>query len=181
MTRLNVVDPKTAAEPAAGLLKTVQSKFGFAPNLTKVMANQPVALEAYLDIGATLANGNFDPRTRGAVALTVAGANECDYCAKAHSAVSANLKVDPLEIKRHLKGESSDFKLNALLTFTTAIIEKRGRVSDAELSAVRASGYTDSDIVELVATITENIFTNYMNHVADTDVDFPTVLPKQAA
>lgn len=181
MTRLNKVDPKSAEQPAAGLLQTVESKFGFAPNLTRVMANQPSALKAYLDIGATLTNGNFDPKTRSAVALTVAGANECEYCAKAHGAVSASLKVDASEIERQLNGESSDPKLNALLVFTAAIIEKRGRVDDAELSAVRASGYTDGDIVELVANITENIFTNYMNHVADTDVDFPSVLPKKAA
>lgn len=181
MTRLNQVDPETAVEPAASLLKTVQTKFGFAPNLTKVMANQPSALKAYLDLGATLTNGNFDPKTREAVALTVAGANECDYCAKAHGAVSTNLKVDPSEIKRQLKGESSNPKLNALLAFTGAILEKRGRVSEAELSAVRAFGYTDSDIVELVANITENIFTNYMNHVADTEVDFPNILLKEAA
>lgn len=181
MTRLNQINPATAPEPAASLLNAVTAKFGMAPNLTKVMANQPAALKAYIDFGSALSAGNFDPKTREAIGLTVAGANECDYCASAHSAVSKNLKVDPSEIKSRLNGASSDPKLNALLAFTTAIINKRGRVDETELSAVRASGYTDSDIVELVANIAENIYTNYMNHVADTDVDFPIMSAQQAA
>lgn len=181
MNRLNRINPETADEPAASLLSAVKSKFGIAPNLTRVMANEPSVLKAYLGLGETLNGGHFSPKTREAVALTVAGANGCEYCAVAHTTISTGLKVDPVEIERQLKGDSSDPKLAALLAFTTAIVEKRGRVSDAEIAAVRLAGFSDSEIVELVAHISENIFTNYMNSVADSEVDFPSTLPGVAA
>ena len=97
---------------------------GAVPNLTKVMANQPAVLDAFLGLGDALSKGSFDPKTREAIALTVAGANTCDYCASAHSAISQSLKVEQSEIDLHLKGQSSDPKLTALLTFANAVVKR---------------------------------------------------------
>ncbi len=175
MSRLNLVEPAEAEGKAAELLGAVKSKLGLVPNLTKVMANQPAVLDTYLAIGGALSGGSFDPKTREAIALTVAGANACDYCASAHSAISASLKVDQTEIDSRLTGRSDDPRLNALLTFTTAIVDKRGFVSDDDLNAFRAAGYDDGDVTEVIANVVANIFTNYLNHVAETPIDFPLV------
>lgn len=175
MSRLNTVNPDTATGRAAELLGAVKTGMGVVPNLTKVMANEPAVLDAFLGLGDALSKGSFDAKTREAIALTVAGANTCDYCASAHSAISQSLKVDQAEINLRLKGQSSDAKLAALLHFAGVIVEKRGLVSDADISAVRNAGYGDGEIAEVTAQVAANIFTNYINHIAQTDIDFPVV------
>ena len=175
MSRLNSVNPDTATGRASELLTAVKSGMGMVPNLTKVMANEPAVLDAFLGLGDALSKGSFDAKTREAIALTVAGANSCDYCASAHSAISSSLNVEQSEIDNRLQGRSEDSKLAALLAFTTTIVEKRGLVSDQDIETVRAAGYDDGAIAEVTANVAANIFTNYINHVAQTAIDFPVV------
>ena len=181
MPRINAVDPATADGRAKELLDGVQKKLGLTPNLMRTMANQPAVLDAYLKLGDALGHGSFDARTREAIALATAGANACDYCASAHSAISKGLKVPASEIEAHLGGRSADQKLDALLAFSRAIVAKRGEVTDMDLAAVRSAGHADSAIVETVANVALNILTNYLNHVAQTEIDFPAVTVRQAA
>lgn len=182
MSRINQVDPAVAEGKAEQLLAVVKQKLGSAINITRVMANQPAVLEGYLGFSGALAGGGFDAKTRDAIALTLAGANGCDYCASAHSYISANLlKVDQAEISRQIRGEATDARLQAILTLASAVNEKRGKVSDADLQAARAAGLTDADIVETVGNVAVNVFTNYINNVAQTDIDFPVVRLDQAA
>lgn len=181
MSRLNLVNENTATGRAAELLGTVKSSMGIVPNLTKVMANQPAVLDTFLQIGGALGQGSFDAKTREAIALAVAGANSCDYCASAHSAISASLKVDQAEITERLNGRSSDPKLNALLVFAVRVVDTRGKVTDTDIANVRAAGYDDGAIAEATANVVANIFTNYINHVADTEIDFPLVTTGKVA
>lgn len=175
MPRIIAVNPATAEGETKVLLDAVQKKLGITPNLVRTIANAPTALKAYLGLGDALASGGFDVKTREAIALTVAGANDCQYCASAHTAISKNLKVDDAEIGRRLSARSNDAELDVLLTFARRIVDQRGLVSDADIAAVRDAGYDDGAIVEVVANVVANIFTNYINHVAETEIDFPTV------
>lgn len=175
MSRIDAIDPATAQGRARELLDGVQKKLGVTPNLMRVMANQPAVLDAYLGLGETLGRGGFDARAREAVALTVAGANACDYCASAHAAISKGLKVDADEIEARLAGRSADPALDAALRFARRVVEARGFVTDDDLAAVRRAGHGDGEIVELVALVAMNILTNYINHVAQTAIDFPAV------
>lgn len=176
MSRLTAVDPATATEDARTLLDGVHRKLGATPNLIRTMANAPAVLKAYLDFADALSAGrNFDAKSREAFSLTVAGANACAYCASAHAAVSKSLKVDDAEIGRRLRGRAGDAKLDAALVFARKVVDKRGLVSDEDLAAVRAAGHDDGAIVEIVGNVTLNIFTNYVNHVAETEIDFPTI------
>lgn len=175
MSRIHNVDPATATGRTRELLDGVQQKLGVTPNLLRVMANQPAVLDAYLKVGEVLGQGNFDVRDREAIALTVAGANACGYCASAHTAISKGLKVDAAEIEARLAGHSSDPGLAAALTFARAVVSRRGAVTDEELADVRAAGHDDAAIVEIVANVAANILTNYLNHVARTEIDFPVV------
>ncbi|MHA7871252.1 MAG: carboxymuconolactone decarboxylase family protein [Hyphococcus sp.] len=182
MSRLTPIsDADADAAPAAAeLFAAVKSKAGMVPNVYRVIANQPAALAATLKFGEELSKGAFDPKTREAIALTVAGANDCDYCASAHSAISKSLKVDDVEIAKHLEGGSADPTLNAILTFAKAVVEKRGWAGEADLQTARDAGLTDAEIVETIVNVVANILTNYVNHVADTAIDFPVVKAKAA-
>jgi len=179
MSRIEALDPGSANGRTGDLLAAVQKKLGATPNLVRVMANEPAVLDAYLKFSDSLAHGSFAAQTREAIALATAGANSCDYCASAHTAISKNLKVDPSEIEARLSARSADPKLQALLDFSRAVIEKRGEVADEDLNAVRRAGYGDGEIVEAIANIALNILTNYLNNVAHTEIDFPPVRVKQ--
>ena len=180
MPRLTQITDADATPDASQLFNAIKSKVGMVPNLYRVLANEPAALKATLGFNETLSGGSFDAKTREAIALAVAGANNCDYCASAHSAISANLKVDTDEIKSQLKAESSEPKLQAILTFAKAVVDERGIVDNADLAAARNAGLNDGEIVETVVNVVANILTNYVNHVAQTDIDFPEVKARAA-
>lgn len=175
MPRIQPVDPAEATGRARDLLGAVKAKLGLTPNIVRTMAAQPAVLDAYLKTSEALGQGGFDARAREAIALAVAGANDCGYCASAHTAISRGLKVEDAEIQARLAGHSGDPKLDAALTFARAVVAKRGEVSDSDIAAVRLAGHDDAAIVEIVGNVALNILTNYLNHVARTEIDFPVV------
>lgn len=173
MSRIEQVTDADASPEAAALFTAIKGKIGMVPNLHRVAAHQPAVLTGLLGLGEALGRGSFDARLREAIALAVAGANACDYCASAHAAISANLKVSPETIEAHLAGRSDDPRTAAILRLAVAITNERGLVADADLSDARDAGLSEADIVETVGNVVANIFTNYLNHVAQTDIDFP--------
>jgi uncharacterized peroxidase-related enzyme len=175
MQRISAVNPAEAAGKAKQLLDSVQAKLGMTPNLMKTLATSPAALEAYLNFGAALGTGHLDAKFREQIALAVAQANSCEYCLSAHSAIGKVVGLKAEEIAASRESHSSDVKLNAGLQFVQALVVQRGMVSDQALDQVKAAGFSDGDIAEIVANVAINILTNYFNHVARTDVDFPRV------
>jgi len=180
MSRIKQIADADAKPEAAGLFAAIKSKIGVVPNLYRVMANEPSVLAAALGFNEALGKGSFDAKTREAIALAIAGANACDYCASAHTAISKSLKIDDAEIAARLKAKSADAKLNAILTFAVAVVNKRGLVSNDDVAAARGAGLNEGEIVETVAVTVANILTNYINHVAETDIDFPVVRAQAA-
>lgn len=175
MSRLASVNPETATGKAKDLLDKVQKGLGVTPNIFRSMAVQPAVLDAYLAFSGALGGGTLGPKVREAIALTVGGANGCDYCASAHSAISHGLKVADDEIARQLSAHSADPKLETALTLARKIVARRGLVSEADVQATRDAGYDDGQIGEIVAHVAINLFTNYFNHVNDTEIDFTPV------
>lgn len=175
MPRIRPLDPAAAEGKAKQLLDGVQKALGTTPNLMRSLAHSPAALGAYLGFGQALGGASLDAKTREAIALTVAGLNGCDYCASAHSAIGAKLGAEPGELSLNLAGRSGDPKVQAILDFAQAVVVKRGWVSDQDLAAAHAAGLGDGEIAEVVASVALNIFTNYFNHIAATEVDFPLV------
>ena len=175
MQRITAVNPAEATGKAKQLLDGVQAKLGMTPNLMKTLAAGPAALEAYLNFGAALGTGKLDAKFREQIALAVAQANSCEYCLSAHSAIGKMVGLKPEEITTSREAHSADAKRNAGLQFVQALVVQRGMVSDLAVAQVKAAGFSDGDIAELVANVAVNIFTNYFNHVARTDVDFPHV------
>ena len=173
MSRIPAIDPTTATGATAELFETARRKMGAVPNVLRVLGNSPAALQAYLTLSEVLAGSRFDARAREAIALAVAGANACDYCASAHGFIAKNLRVGDEEIRRHLEGHSDDPRLDAALQFARAVVDKKGWADDGDLAAARDGGLDDQQIVEVVALTVANILTNYTNHIAGTEIDFP--------
>jgi len=183
MSRL-VTPSSIDASPAAArpLLSAVQKQLGMVPNLFRVVGNSPAALEGYLGLSGALAKGTLPAATRERVALAVAQLNGCGYCLSAHSYLGKNLaKLSDDEIAANRHGGSTDPKAAAAVRFATQIVERRGHVTDEELSAVKVAGYDDAQIVEIVLHVALNTLTNYVNEVAQTVIDFPVVVVRDAA
>ena len=106
--------------------------------------------------------------------------NNCEYCASAHTALGDGLGVSKEELTRNLRGFSDDSRTNAVLSFAKSIVTRRGWVTDEELANARGAGLSESDIVEIIAVVAINTFTNYFNHVAGTEIDFPVVEIEEA-
>ncbi len=173
MSRITPLDPKTAVGPAKDLLDGLQSKLGMVPNLFSALAHSPAALKGYLELSGALAGGALPAPLREQIALTVGESNGCGYCVAAHTTLGrmAGLGDDALLDAR--RGHSADARAEAALRFAARVLEARGLVSDEDVAAVRAAGFSDGDLVEIVAHVSMNVFTNTFNHVAGTAIDFP--------
>ncbi len=172
---------ETSPEAAQPLLQAVKKQLGMVPNLFRVVGNSPAALEGYLGLNGALAKGSLEAPTRERVALAVAEVNGCDYCLSAHSYLGKNLsKLSDAEIAANRSGGSTDPKADAAVQFAVKLVEARGHVSDADIQAVKRAGYSDAQIVEIVLHVALNTLTNYVNVVAETEIDFPVVKAKAA-
>lgn len=173
MSRIIALDPATTTGKSAELFTAVKTKLGMVPNLMRTFGHSPAALEAYLGFSATLGTGVLPAKVREQIALAVAETNSCDYCLAAHSLIGKGAGLAPDAIIAARRLAATDPKVDALLKFAATVVEARGLVSDDALATVRAAGATEAEIVETIAHVALNIFTNYLNHVAQTAVDFP--------
>lgn len=182
MTRL--ATPATidaAPEAARPLLQAVQRQIGSVPNLFRLIANSPAALEGYLGMSGALAKGRLPAATRERIALAVAQINACGYCLAAHTYLGGHVaKLSEAEMSANRQGRSDDAMADAAVRFAARVATQRGHVADADVAAVRAAGYDDGQIVEIVQHVALNTWTNYINEVARTVVDFPEVQPLAA-
>jgi uncharacterized peroxidase-related enzyme len=179
MSRITTVDRHAADEGVRKNFDAVQKQLGMVPNMMRTMARSPVILEGYLALNTALNRGLLPARLKEQIALAIAEANGCDYCLSAHSALGrgAGLSDDQLDASRD--GHASDAKTDIALQFALAVLERRGGVSNDELSRVRAAGFTDGEIAEIVAHVGVSVFTNYFNRVAETEIDFPRVTARR--
>ena len=175
MPTITPIDPARATGKAKQLLDAVQTKLGVTPNLMKTFAASPAALEAYLNFSGALGDGLLDAKFREQIALAVAQANSCQYCLSAHTVIGGMVGLKSEEIRASRESHSTEAKKNAGLQFAQAIVVQRGEVSASAVDSVRKAGYSDGEIVEIVSHVALNILTNYINHVAQTEVDFPRV------
>ncbi|OYU33574.1 carboxymuconolactone decarboxylase family protein [Novosphingobium sp. PASSN1] len=174
-----VADAPQAAQP---LLEAVGKQIGSVPNLFRLVATSPQALEGYLGMSGALAKGALPAATRERIALAVAQINGCDYCLSAHTFMGKNLaRLDDAEITANRNGASNDPKADAAVRFAAIVAHSRGHIADADFAAVKLAGYTDAQIIEIVQHVALNIWTNTFNNVFQTEIDFPVVTARVAA
>jgi uncharacterized peroxidase-related enzyme len=175
------VAQNTADSASAELLASVRNKLGTVPNLVATMANSPAVAKAYLGFSQTLSAGKLPARLREQIALVVGEANRCEYCVAAHTSLGKGAGLTEAETRDARRAHASSEKERLVLEFARKLVQDRGIVADADVEQLRRVGYSDGEIGEIVAGVALNIFTNYFNHVAGTEVDFPAVCSLSAA
>jgi AhpD family alkylhydroperoxidase len=168
-----VVHTKETAPLAARVdLETAEKLFGFIPNLFGVLAEAPIALEAYITLTKLLEDASLSPVEQQVVML--AGSHEygCEYCMAAHSTVAASAGM-PALVLAALRGGTvlPDKKLEALRSFVIEVVRSRGRVSDERIEEFLAAGYSAQSVLEVVFGVAMKTLSNYVNHMARTPVD----------
>ncbi|CAN5414519.1 carboxymuconolactone decarboxylase family protein [soil metagenome] len=176
MARLKALNPEEVTGKTKVLFDGIKGKLGVVPNLMRTMGNSPSVLEAYLNFSGALSSSKIGGQLAELIALTVAKINNCQYCAAAHSYLASKVAgIDDQTIEKARNLEPIEPKIDAALTFAKLLVVNRGNVSNEELNTLKEAGYSDGEIAEIIAHVALNIFTNYINHVADTEVDFPKV------
>ena len=174
--RFTAVDPKKTTAKNKEVFEAIQNAFGKIPNSFKVIANSETFLAAYWDFDHALEHGKLSPITRNEIAIAVSQINKCPYCLSAFTAVGQGVHgISAHELEQCRLANSDDPKVDAALKFAKAIVTERGAVSDQDFAKVRAAGYTDTEIMEIVATVALITCANYINLVARTEIDFPLV------
>jgi uncharacterized peroxidase-related enzyme len=183
MSRLAIpTSIETAPTASQALLQAVKKQLGIVPNVFRLVSNSAAALEGYLGLSGALGKGKLPAQTRERIALAVAEINGCDYCLSAHTYLGKNLAhLDDAEMTANRSGASNDPMADAAVRFAAKVVRERGHVSDEDVRAVKMAGYDDAQIIEIVQHVALNTWTNYINLVAQTEIDFPVVTARKAA
>lgn len=181
MTRINLVNPDDATGEAAAMLGQIKAAFGVTPNMFRAAANSPAALKSMWGAFGALGGGVIDAKLGEQIAVAIADVDRCDYCLSAHTALGRKAGATAQEMADAQAGLSEDPRTAVILAFAIKMVKDRAQVSDADVAALRAAGLNDEVIVEIIAHVALNLFTNYLNVALNVPVDFPGVRLRQAA
>jgi AhpD family alkylhydroperoxidase len=173
--KFKLLSPETATGKAQELLQAVKKSLGKVPNILGAMAQSTTALGYYLEGSQALKQGRLTPKEREQIALAVAGANDCAYCSAAHGFVGKALGLSLDELRQNRAGRAADARTDLLLRLATAVIATKGHLSPTLREELEAQGIDAEIQAEVVAHVAHNVFTNFFNHVAATEVDFPSL------
>lgn len=175
MSRLTAVNPEHATGKTRELFNGIQQKLGFVPNMMRTMGNSPTLLESYLNLNDSLGKSKLGAKLHEQIAMVVAEDNKCEYCLSAHTAIGKMVGLDAVIIEATRSSLAIDPRTDAILAFAKLVVQKRGRISDTDLNAVKDAGITEGEIVEIIGHVALNVLTNYINNTAKTEIDFPKV------
>lgn len=171
---------EAAPKASQPMLEAVNKQLGIVPNLFRMVSNSPAALEGYLSLSGALGKGKLPAATRERIALVVAELNGCSYCLSAHTYLGKNLaKLDDAEMTANRNGASNDPKADAAVRFAAKVVSERGHLQARDVDEVKLAGYDDGQIIEIVLHVALNTWTNYINEIAQTEIDFPVVRPNR--
>ncbi|WP_372012774.1 carboxymuconolactone decarboxylase family protein [Pseudoxanthomonas sp. 10H] len=175
MSRVPLINPQDTTDERQALLGQIHAAFGATPNMFRAVANSTAALKSMWGSFGALGGGVIPPRLGEQIAVAIANRNACEYCLSAHTALGRKAGASSEEMRAAQAGESADPKTAAALRFALRVVEGRGQVDEADVAQLRAAGFDDGEIVEILAHVALNLFTNYVNVAFAVPVDFPGV------
>jgi uncharacterized peroxidase-related enzyme len=181
MPTIQPITVANADAATAATLNAVKSKLGVIPNMFLTWAHSPVALNAYMQLSGAAAEGKLNAKQREQIALVVGEENACAYCVSAHSVIGNMVGLTPEQIDGARNARAAAGRDAAIVELAQAITRERGKLSTADIAGFKARGLTDADVLEVLVNVVLNIYTNYTNHIAATEIDFPVVALKKAA
>jgi uncharacterized peroxidase-related enzyme len=174
MSRVNIDTTLVRAE-SQPVLAQIQKAFGGTPNMFKTVANSPSALKSLWGAFGALGQGTLGAKLGEQIAVAIANCNRCEYCLAAHTVLGQKAGATAAELAAAQVGRAQDARTAAALTFALKVVESRAQISAADVDSLRAAGFGDEQVVEILAHVALNLFTNYINVALDVPVDFPKI------
>lgn len=163
---------ETAPEAARPLLKGVNQRLGFVPNLYGAMANAPAVLGGFLGISDAFSKTSLSAREQQLVLIAASTVNGCGYCVAAHSTVAQMVKLDPALLAAVREQRPlPDARLDALVRFTRLVVAERGWAPEEAIQDFLGAGWTQAQVAEVVLGVAMKTLSNYFNHINQTEVD----------
>jgi len=180
---MSYVNLNTALAPAGSQepLNQIQKAFGSTPNMFKAVANSPAALKSMWGAFGALGAGTLGAKLGEQIAVAVANRNRCEYCLAAHTVLGKAAGATAEEMAAAQTGQSGDPRTAAALRFALKVVSERAQVNEADVADLRAAGFGDEQVVEIMAHVALNLFTNYVNVAFNIPVDFPKTALKAPA
>ncbi|HOZ65304.1 MAG TPA: carboxymuconolactone decarboxylase family protein [Burkholderiaceae bacterium] len=175
MSRVQLIDSSNTTPNRQAPLEQVHKAFGATPNMFKAVANSPAALKSMWGSFGALGAGVLGAKLGEQIAVAIADKNRCEYCLAAHTVLGKGAGATAEEMSAAQAGLSADPKTAAALTIALKVVSNRARVNSEDVEQLRSAGFEDEHIVEILAHVALNIFTNYVNVAFDVPVDFPKV------
>ena len=181
MSRITLIVPAEATGSVEQNFAEIKSAFGVVPNMFKAVGNSPAALASLWGSFASLGGGRLGAKLGEQITVAIADRNACHYCLAAHTGLGKRAGATAEEMTEAQAGRSADPRTAAALTFALKLVERRGGVESDDVNALVAAGFDEGEIVEIIAHVALNLFTNYVNVALDVPVDFPGVKLTRAA
>lgn len=175
MSRVPLIDPARADGAVRAQLDRIAGAFGTVPNMFRAVANSPAALHSMWTAFGAFSTGALGPVLSEQLAVAVADRNRCRYCLAAHTALGLKAGASEPDLRAAQAAGSDDDRVRALLDFAVTLVDRRGAVDADAVHRLRDHGWSDGEIVEAIAQVALNLFTNYVNIALDVPVDFPAV------
>jgi alkylhydroperoxidase family enzyme len=87
---------------------------------------------------------------------------------------------DDAEITANRSGASNDIRADAAVRFAAKLARERGQVSEADVEDIKRAGYSNTEIVEVIANVAINVFAKIINEALKTDIAFPRIGARKA-
>lgn len=171
METISVIDPGTATGPVKDVFDQVTKIMGRVPRMMQLLGQSPAAAQAYLQFNLSLSKAELPITVRSLIAAAVAETNGCEYSRRIASGQAKSAGVAEEAVRDACHARSADPKLAAALRFAVSVVERRGRVAEQEVRALEEEGYSEPEIVEIIATVILGLFRDYFNLAAGTSLD----------
>lgn len=172
MTSTTIYSPENAPESSAPILQDLEQTLGFVPNVFGVLAGSPSALAAFATLNAQFAGSTLSATEREVIQLTVSAQNHCGYCVAGHTAFAAMQGVDESIVTAVRNGAPiSDQRLETLRRFTSALLQRQGMVTEAEIEQFLAVGYTRQQLLEVILGVCVKVFSNLTSNAIGLPLD----------
>lgn len=175
MNRIEKIIPEKASPELKSIYNGIQTQMGSIPNIFQHMGQSPSVLNAFFDLQKRGKELSLSPDIQEKIALITSETNKCNYCLAAHTAIAKHQGISLSAIAAARLAQTPNQKETTILQLAKAIVEKRGHLADHDIEVAKQNGISDKEIVEIIFCVTVTMFTNYFNHVADPEIDFPKI------
>ncbi|MFI6415992.1 carboxymuconolactone decarboxylase family protein [Streptomyces sp. NPDC050842] len=164
--RLTALSPEQAPGRAREVLTDIVERHGSVGEMVSTMAHSPALLDGYLSLSRAMKRVKIPRALSEKLSLAVQEWIGCGTCREAHRSAGRAAGLSETDIELARQGTSTDPREAALIGLALRVLAEPGSLSDDDVAEVRAHGWSDRVIAEVVGVVTLNLLTGAFNLLA---------------